>query len=69
MNVYTITGFTGHWPVGTSAVVVAEDRDAAKVALEDELRRVGLSQKISRDEFQILCPLVQSVVILNDGEY
>lgn len=69
MNVYTIRGFTGHWPVGTSAVVVAEDRDAAKSTLEAELARIGLSQEIRRDDFEIVCPLIQSAIILNDGEY
>lgn len=69
MNVYTITGFRGHWPVGTSAVIVAPDRHQAKHLLEAALARAGLSQTIREDDFKLLETEVMRAEILQDGDY
>lgn len=42
MKVFTCTGFQGHYPVGTSAVVVAETAEAAALALREALQQEGL---------------------------
>ena len=69
MNVYTCTSFTGHWPVGTSAVVVATDSVAAAHALAVALANEGLAQPIEPSEMKIVDPTHQSVRILCDGNY
>lgn len=69
MGVYTIIGFTGHWPVGTSAVVVARDAKHAAGVLEDALERCGLPQKIRAQDFRLVETEVAGALILQDGDY
>jgi len=42
LNVYTFTGFKGHWPVGTCAIVFATTALRAKDLLNQELEKKGL---------------------------
>lgn len=69
LNVYTCVDFTGHYPVGQAAVVVAEDPDKAEVLLKKALKKVGLDQ--GGDALNMVqLPLGRSkVVILMDGNY
>lgn len=69
MNVYTCTSFTGHYPVGTAAVVVARSRIEAARALENALTAHGLTQTIDPTKMTIIDPHHQNVRILNDGNY
>lgn len=69
MKVYAYTGFRGHWPVGTSAVVVAEDRDMATVLLETKLKEIGLPQTLDRQAFMVVSIVSPVAVILQDGDY
>ena len=69
MKVFTNTDFSGHWPVGTSAAVVAETRDDAAKMLEQMLQVVGLPQKISAESMQAIDTSKPSVTILQDGNY
>jgi hypothetical protein len=67
LNVYAITGFAGHWPVGTAAVVLAESREEAAGLLADALERQGLSQKIDSADFIELS--TKQALVLCDGDY
>lgn len=69
MRVFHITGFTGRWPVGTSAVVVAENLDQAKFILEAKLVSLGLKQTINRADICELDTTCPHAVILQDGDY
>lgn len=69
MRIYSHTKFSGHWPVGTAAVVIAEDRDMAVTLLEQKLKDIGLSQKIERDDFMVIGSSAPVAVILRDGDY
>lgn len=69
MNVYTITGFKGHWPVGTAAVVVAQTAAMAAQALEEALRQQGLHQMVDPAKMERLSTYAPSIRILNDGNY
>lgn len=42
MKVYVSTDFEGHWPVGSAAVVVAENESDAATLLSAELLKHGL---------------------------
>jgi hypothetical protein len=42
MKVFTSNDFTGYYPVGTAAVVVAEDREDARELLRQALANEGL---------------------------
>ncbi len=66
MNVYTCKGFTGHYPVGTSAVVIANDENDAKTLLERKLAEIGLPQEVEVTEID---KRWSQVIILNDGNY
>jgi hypothetical protein len=68
MNIYTNTSFTGHWPVGTAAVVRAENAEEAAEILTAELRNHGLRDTVSADEMTPL-PKGKCAVVLNDGDY
>lgn len=69
MKVYTCTAFSGHWPVGTAAVVVAESPEEAAVYLERVLTTKGLSQRIDAGELVPLDVTHAGATILNDGDY
>jgi hypothetical protein len=45
VKVFTCTSFTGFWPVGVSAVIVAASLSDATAMLHLELANVGLEQK------------------------
>lgn len=70
MKVYTTTKFTGVWPVGVSAVVVAEDKEEALKLLKLKIREHRLVQR------KVLTPrifdevhMIAGVTILQDGGY
>lgn len=69
MNTYTCTSFTGHFPVGTAAVVVARSRIEAAHALEKALATQGLPQTIDPKTMLIVDPHHQNVRVLLDGNY
>jgi len=69
MNIYTCNSFSGQYPVGTSAVIVAESVDDAKKRLENELKRIGLEQKINPEQIKVVETDLPDVIILNDGNY
>jgi hypothetical protein len=69
MTVWINTDFQGHWPVGTSAVIVAESKKQAAELLEAELARVGLSQKVDPQSMVEICLTVPGALILQDGDY
>lgn len=69
MKVWTNKNFSGHWPVGTAAVVVAGNSVDAAHLLSVELKGQGLPQSVLAEDMKEL-PLESGVVrILNDGDY
>lgn len=72
MIAFAVTNFTGHYPVGTAAIVYAEDRESCKRQLRAELHRVGLNGG-SPDDWTVtsLTPLPSEPValLLLDGNY
>lgn len=69
MNVYTHTGFTGHWPVPTAAVVVANSREEAAQLLSAALQDRGLAQEIDKANFDQVEVGASAAIVLSDGEY
>jgi len=69
MNVYYITGFEGHNPVGTAAVVVANDRGHARRLLDAELKGRGLNPLERDAKFVKIEGAVTQAIVLNDGQY
>ncbi|MEE9386368.1 MAG: hypothetical protein V3V08_23385 [Nannocystaceae bacterium] len=68
MRIYVCTDFTGHYPVGVSAVIVAESEGEAVNVLESELIRIGLEQSDPVTVVE-LDTAVSSAHILCDGNY
>ena len=67
LRVFTCTDFEGHWPAGTSAVVVADDEKKAKTILSKWLRANGLSASgFTLTELDLRSP---HALILQDGQY
>ena len=72
MKIYCTTDFEGHWPVGTSAVIVAKDKGHAHRLLEKELKKHGLELegfcgcKVTFDEVD---PTVAKAIVLQEGDY
>lgn len=64
--IYTNTTFTGHYPVGTAAIVQAPNRKAAAKLLEKELKGSGLEQEILPESMTLF---KGGCVILNNGDY
>lgn len=69
MKVFTVTGFEGHWPVGTCAVIVARDRGHARRLLNAKLKTHGLEPVEDTTEFKLLDTSVTHAEILADGNY
>ncbi len=68
MRIYTNTDFTGHYPVGTSAVVIADTPGEAAFHLNLTLREAGLrGDAVDKDMIEV--PFVKGVKILTDGNY
>lgn len=71
LKVFYTDDFKGHYPVGTSAIVLAETKEEAKLLLDEELRKVGLLEK-NKDGYEIYeLPHKGKPValIINDGDY
>lgn len=66
LKVYYNTDFEGLWPVGTSAVVVAESAEQAELLLTDKLAAIGLAYRGTMTEINLTVP---NVIILQDGDY
>lgn len=69
MAVWLNTDFHGHWPVGTSAVIVADNKAQATELLEAELVRIGLPQKVAPQSMVELCTTSPGAVVLQNGDY
>jgi hypothetical protein len=69
MKVWTCNDFKGFWPVGTAAVVCAEDEEDARVYLDAILRDAGLDG-LDRSDYVVEFPMNEGEVrILCDGNY
>ena len=69
MKVYVNTNFTGSWPVGTSAVVVAETKEMAVDLLNEKLRNISLvGDAVAEETYEINLDKLEAY-ILNDGQY
>ncbi len=68
MKVFYCTSFTGHYPVGVCALVVAKDVFEARTLLTTELQRCGLVLELT-DEIQEVDTSLCGVNILSDGMY
>jgi hypothetical protein len=66
LKVYYNTDFEGLWPVGTSAVVVAESAEQAELLLTDKLVAIGLAYRGTMTEMDMTTP---NAVILQNGDY
>lgn len=69
MKVFHNTAFTGHYPVGTAALVVAPNAAAAAVMLSDELVKQGLAQPVHASDMIELNVDDSSVIVLLNGNY
>jgi hypothetical protein len=69
MNVYTNNRFTGHWPVGSAAVVVEESAEKAAARLNVDLREAELPGDALPEDMIPLWTGVPFCRILCDGEY
>ncbi len=64
MKTFYTTDFTGHYPVGTSAIVRAESMEEAAFMLDAELFKQGLRFDGTFVELK-----GKNVIILNNGDY
>ena len=64
------TKFTGHYPVGSAALVTGVDtRDDAATKLNIKLVGMGLPGDAKAEDMQVVNPAVDQVIILVDGNY
>lgn len=69
LSVWTCTGFTGRWPVGTAAVVVAHTAEEAAELLSLELGTRGLAQDVRPNDLVLLPLDMHAARVLCDGDY
>lgn len=69
MNIYYNTSFEGHYPVGTAALVRANNPKEAAKLLNRELEKQGLPASARPELMYLFSDESPAVVILNDGNY
>lgn len=69
LKLYTNTEFAEHWPVGTAAIVLAENTSEAKDILQLELAKIGLPQDVEEEDFVEHNISKEQVIILRDVNY
>ena len=70
MKTYTCQGFKGHWPIGTAAVVLANDAETAAQTLNKELVANSLPGDVKPDEMvELIDDGNPKAKLLNDGNY
>ena len=70
MLIFICTNFSGHYPVGTAAVIVAKNAAEASLNLKAELLCIGLDQEEGwTPELKLVEPTTPKVIILRDGNY
>ncbi len=69
-KIYTNNSFLGHWPVGTSAVVIAENATEAAYLLNEELKKHNLKSNVPENHMEEFPSNDdEKVRILQDGNY
>lgn len=66
---YVTTEFTGHWPVGVSAIVSAYSPSHAAILLNAELKAAGLKGDATAKNMKLWNNRLGNVLILQDGNY
>ena len=69
MKVFINTTFTGHYPVGTASVIIANTPQEAAALLEIKLDLTGLTQEIKAEEMVEISTDTKKAFILIDGNY
>ncbi|AQG98332.1 hypothetical protein A9R05_05470 [Burkholderia sp. KK1] len=69
MRIYKCTNFTGFYPVGVAAVIVAECASAAEHLLNVALQAVGLPGDAQISEDDAINSDVPGIVMLRNGDY
>lgn len=76
MKVFTTNDFTGHWPAGTAAVVIAESRAKAVLLMIKKLEEEGLmeshpTRRSTEQSFTLIeIDLTgEQAIMLSDGGY
>lgn len=77
MKIYTCTDFEGIYPVGASAVILANSKHHAKILLLKELEKIRLGKGLREDiennteyvTFEKISQTSPVAVILQDGDY
>lgn len=69
MKIYTNNQFTGHYPVGSAAVVMAKTPAEAARRLNTVLRSMGLPASATSKDMNVF-PVGDEVVrVIRDGDY
>ena len=69
MRVFTCDSFTGHYPVGTAAIIVANNTAEGARLLNEELKARGLPGNVQLGQLNEVDVRHECVDILCDGDY
>lgn len=69
MKLFVNNSFTGHYPTGTAAVVVAPSRSRASEILKARLAKIGLPQEVDAKDMREVNLSGEQCEILYDGNY
>lgn len=69
LRIYACNNFRGHYPAGTSAIMIAKTREDAAELLEQHLMKQGLSQLISTEQIFEIDSSTEQAVIFSNGDY
>ncbi len=69
-RIYLCTKFSGHYPVGCAAVVIADNAEIAAEILNGELRsNHGLNGDATAEMMEEVHPVGRTCYVLCDGDY
>lgn len=69
MKVFYNDSFRGYYPVGSSAVLIADNQTEAAELLKLKLEQMGLKQNIDPSDIYEIDVMEKGVLILCDGDY
>jgi hypothetical protein len=68
LKIYFNTGFEGHYPIGTSSIVIATSKKKAKKYLDVLLAKESLKE-CEEDDFEVFDFKDGNALILDNGDY
>lgn len=69
MKIFWTDDFSGHYPVGTAAIVIEKNELAARIRLDNEIKSIGLDGLRPNAVLHKIPQTNPVAIIIRDGNY